>query len=232
MMIRLTDIEKLFCDYDTTIYMNSTPDQCVCGFYKINDSEELFSQHYLFVTNNWEHILNVNDISNYFFLVIENKNNLPPIEEQMPTTGNILAVHTDDETAITQILFRYFNFQCGRGLFAESLLDILFSEGGIQAMIDRVYPAFQNPIYVFDGNFNLLAANWEQAKVYHNTISSNMLETRHFSDNEFQLINQLEHVHERLKKSETPILIHHEEVGFDQMLCAIDTKKDIGHIGS
>ena len=230
MLIRLEEIKKMFDDYHPNIYVNTMPDHCICGFHKLSKEERPSVQHYLYVTSSWEQVLSLDDFADYFFLILESEKNLPLEEDHIPAIGNILAVQTSDVDSITKKLFEFFNFQCGKGMFAESLLDILFSDSCIQNMIDKVFPAFQNPIYVFDANFDLIAANWDEAKKYLSSVGSQMLETRHFSETEFRIINKLENVHERLKKSEVPILVHHDELNYDQMLCVIDTKKDVGHI--
>ena len=95
-------------------------------------------------------------------------------------------------------------------------------------MIDKAYCAFQNPIFVFDAGFNLTAATWEAAA--EDKINAPLLQNKAFSESEFRIINKLNHIHEKVKKSESPILIHHPELGFDQLICAIDTQKDMGHI--
>ena len=230
MLIKLQHIQKLFADFHPQIYVNTIPEHCLCGFYNLSETETPSVQHFLYVTTSWDYLLNLDHLEHHFFLVLENEKNLPLEDNRIPKKGNIMAIQANDISAVTNILLSYFNFQCGKGLFAESLLDILFSDSGIQNMIDKVFPAFQNPIYVFDANFDLIAATWDEAKKYLNSVGSHLLETRHFSEQEFQIINKLENVHERLKKSETPILIHHDELDYDQMLCVIDTKKDVGHI--
>ena len=230
MLIKLQDIQKLFHDYQSKILVNSIPNHCLCGFYKLGNQEFPYIQHYLYVTESWAHILNRNDIEKHFFLVLENEQNPAPKAELIPNRGNILVLQTEDLTAVIQKLFAYFNFQCGKGLFAESLLDLLFSDNSIQNIIDRAFPVFQNPIYVFDASFELIAANWDEAQKYLSENGSQLLVTKHFSEREFNIINKLENIHERLKKSDAPILIHQDNLPYDQMLCIIDTKKDVGHI--
>lgn len=54
--------------------------------------------------------------------------------------------------------------QCGVGLFGQTLLEFLAFEDGLQAAIEHSFNVFRNPVFVFDTNFNLIAATWEAIK--------------------------------------------------------------------
>ena len=49
------------------------------------------------------------------------------------------------------------------------------------------------------------------------------------TEEDFRLINK-RRIHEKIEKSDKPVIVYHEEIGCEQMLCSIDTRKDIGHI--
>ncbi|MCD8156249.1 MAG: helix-turn-helix domain-containing protein [Clostridiales bacterium] len=139
-----------------------------------------------------------------------------------------MCIFTQNKSTVYDTLSLYFNNQCAIGLFSDSLLEILFHEGGIQAMVDGAYPAFENPIFVFDSGFNLIAANQKEASSSRS--GKELIENRGFSEKEFRMANSRNHIHEKVLKSDTPILSHNPELGIDQLLCAVDTGKDMGHI--
>jgi hypothetical protein len=155
-------------------------------------------------------------------------NHWEAFKDRLPASVNILFLENDNTEAVCAKLQNYFNTQCEISLFSEGLLDILSSEGGIQSMIDYSYRAFQNPIAVFDAGFNLVAANWDEAKKLN--FGQDLMENKGFSEKEFKMANSRNHIHKRVQKSEAPIMAHNPEIGYDQLLCAIDTKKDLGHI--
>ncbi len=227
MYISLNTISSLFADYNPTI---KSKDNFDCMVYYEFFQNELFK--------NCIHILNVTDDpkalahpavdeESYFLVLSENKT-AEELAEEFNSPANILAINTTDLKFVHDSLQLYFELANAQGLFADTLLEILFYETGIQAMVDKVYPAFGNPIFVFDAGFNLIAANWEEAAKF--PVNDPLLHNKGFSAQEFLLINKMGHIHERVKKSETPITIQHPELGFYQMICAIDTKKDLGHI--
>lgn len=116
-------------------------------------------------------------------------------------------------------------------LFCAELLDILSAEGGIQRMVDSAYQAFGNPVCVFDACYSLIAANWEESKKLDlNADTLALMERKGFSDKEFEMANSRDHIHKRLQKSELPIHAYNPDAGCDQLLCTIDTHKDLGHI--
>lgn len=115
--------------------------------------------------------------------------------------------------------------------FCAELLDILSAEGGIQRMVDCAYQALGNPVYVFDACFNLTAANWEVAGTLEmDPDALALLERKGFSEKEFEMANSRDHIHRRMQKSELPIQAYNPAVGCEQLLCAVDTRKDLGHI--
>ena len=146
----------------------------------------------------------------------------------LPEEGSILFLQTNDMDTVCHSLQEFFTERYRLSIFSADLLDILASGGGIQAMVDYAYPVFGNPIAYFDSAFNLVAANWEEAKRLN--IGLKLMENRGFSDREFEMANSRNHIHKRVLKSEVPIPAHNPELGYDQLLYAIDTQKDLGHL--
>jgi hypothetical protein len=182
----------------------------------------------LYVCEYDEDLRNLDFIPNMHILCIAKKHDdLEKLTEEVPSSVNILFLKHENQNVVSRNLLRYFDAQCGIGLFADTLLEILSSEGGVQTMVDRAYGALGNPIFVFDAGFNLVAANWEEAKKTNTGME--LIKNRGFSDREFKMVNE-RGMHKNVQKSEVPIMAYNHELGYDQLLCAIDTQKDIGHI--
>lgn len=143
-------------------------------------------------------------------------------------TPYVLYVHTGDTISVITLIRNFFNKRTAIGEFSNSLLEILFYEGGIQAMLDKIYPAFENPIAVFDTGFRLIAANWEELKKTEH--GSRLVQNNGFTDAEFKLINQPQSMWKHIQKSETPIEVFHPEIGCSQLICNINTNRRMGHI--
>lgn len=147
--------------------------------------------------------------------------------EKLPSGINALILSAEDHHPYLIRMQEYFDHTLATGLFSQSLLEILSFEGGIQEMVNHAFQILENPIFVFDSSFKLIAANWDEAERH--GIGTELIQNEGFSQFEFSLANK-DHIHERIKKNNMPLTMHHKELGFDQMIVAIDTMRDLGHI--
>ena len=226
MFINMKEITSLFSSFDTYLY-GGTSGQCLCGFRETDFSATSSSSYILYVTDDPFLIAGFHPENDIHYLLCSNtssdKTNIP--EDALI---HCLQVNECSVATAVQLLESFFIEACGRGLYAESLLKILFAEDGIQAMIDISYSVFFNPLMVFDAGYHLIAANWEEVSA--SPVGKRIVENGGFSESEFELANNNDHIHKKLMRSETPIRIKHPELTFEQMLCPISTDKDVGHI--
>lgn len=227
MYIGLKNIQQLFLEYENLL-SNSDYNYCLTGFSSLVHTPTPYNHHILYVCEYTETLKNFCFLPHMSVLcIVHNDVDLETIVEDFSSI-NILFIATTQIHLIHIKLQNYFNTQCGISLFGNTLLDILTSEGGVQAMVDYSIKAFNNPILIFDANFNIIAGNIDEIKKV--TESHDLIENRIFSDKEFQMINSRNHIHERVRKSEIPILSYNEAICTEQLLYSINTRKDIGHI--
>ena len=90
-------------------------------------------------------------------------------------------------------------------------------------MIDRVAFAFQNPVFIFDAGFHLIAYTKKYIKNDH--FEKFLIENGELTNEAFEILNKQNNIHEKVKRSETPVLVFHPELGFEQLVCTLDTQK-------
>lgn len=198
------------------------------GWAILETAPQPYNLHILYITS-WD-----TDLSAYTFpdgshllLLAPASADIDSFENPFSNQVHILIVACDEPEKFLLSVQEFFEYTLATGLLAESLLEIMSFEGGIQGMIDHTIMILNNPIFVFDSSFNLIAANWAEAEKH--GIATNIIENKGFSDYEFSLANR-DHIHERVRKSERPIIVHHSDLGFDQMIVSIDSNRDLGHI--
>lgn len=163
----------------------------------------------------------------HILLIVSNETDMDTISSKLPSDINFLVITAKESHEIIMKMQEFFDHTLATGLFSSALLEILSSEGGIQEMVNHAFQIMENPIFVFDSSFKLIAANWEEAEKHN--IGTELIQNKGFSEFEFHLANK-DHIHERIKKRDAPLLIHHKELGYDQMIVAIDTIRDLGHV--
>jgi hypothetical protein len=224
--IGLKDIRELFSD-SQTVLKEFGHSYFLIGWIKPEQTPAPYRTNLLYVCEYGR------DTEKYAFAadmnilcLIKEQDDPEKLSEKFPSSVNILFVKHKNPSAAYAKLSEYFNAQCEISLFADALLEILFSESGIQSMIDKAYYAFGNPIFVFDAGFNLIATNREEAQKTKEGME--LIENVGFSNKEFEIANSRNHA--EIMKSEVPIMSYNQYFGYDQLVCAIDTKKDLGHI--
>ena len=230
MYVSMKEIQKLFKGF-SHITTDSKQSYCLSSFHWLHsgDIPFAFSEHCLYVIDNREIALQYCPKTDASFLILtDSLSNSAPFLKNDHSLLPRMVLETTDVSFVCDKLQHYFDDVCGMGLFADSLLEILFFEGGIQAMLDKIYPTFQNPIYVFDPDFKLIAATVHSDDILDEQ-SASILANGGFTEKEYDVINR-SRIHQRVRTSERPVRSVHPLYGYDQLICAIDTKKDMGHI--
>ncbi len=230
MYIDIEILRKQLPDYECNVYLHDYS-LCLECLERLEGAFLPYDQHTLYLAKDISLLEKLQPVE-YMNILVMNPGceDLSALSEINEKPVNILDVHNDAShlSDIFSLLRTFLDVQLSKGLVGESLLDILYSERGIQAMIDEISPAFNNPVYLFDSGFNLVACNFDVAKKH--PMGEKIIENMGFTDAEYKVINAHGHIHERLKKTEMPIKVFHKETGYEQLLCAIDTRKDMGHL--
>ena len=214
------------------------PDYCLTGFESIRTALLPMSLHTLYVVEDPEDLEHMAADSDERIrdALSESVNLLicrATLEQAASLLGdmepllNYTVLPSPLDTSVKLLLREYFNEKNGMGLMAESILDMLFHETGIQPIVDKFTRGFNNPVFVFDAGYHLIACNYEMA--VQDPAGKRIVEQMGMTEDEFRLINK-RRIHEKVRKSDQPVTIYHDEIGCEQMICAIDTRKDIGHI--
>ncbi|MBR2754406.1 MAG: helix-turn-helix domain-containing protein [Lachnospiraceae bacterium] len=230
MYIDMEILRQQLGEYECTVYMHDYT-LCLDMIENLNGAIMPYFQHTLYLADSPKRLKDLKPVEYMNILVMNpQKKDLSGYTHYGDIPVNILDVHAPAGklAEIANILRSYFDDQLSTGLFGDSLINILFHEQGIQAMIDKIAPAFNNPVYLFDSGFNLLACNYEEAEK--TPMGKKIIEAMGFTDEEYKLINAHGHIHERVKKQETPLRVFHKEIGYEQVICTISTKKDMGHL--
>lgn len=228
MYIGLHSIQNLFTDY-STLLVRSDNIHCLTGWMKLYDSPKPYTDHLLYVCNASDDIDSHAYTKHMHVLcIVEEEYDLSSAAQRFPGNIELLLIGSNHPASIYCKLQDYFNRQCGAGLYGATLLEFLAFENGLQSAIEYSYRIFRNPIFVFDANYNLIAATWEVIKELN--IQDQVVINKRFSDDDFKMVSRLNNLHNRVRKSEIPIRAYNEKLGYEQMYCAINTQRDLGHI--
>lgn len=160
--------------------------------------------------------------------IAEQNADLEGLAASIPYHVSALLVSCDTPDAVYTFLYDFFNCQLAIGVYGQTLLEFLSFDSGLQTAVDYSYSAFRNPVFVFDTNFNLIAATWEQ--IHELGIEDDIIINKRFTENEFKMASRDFNLHSRVMESELPIIAFNETLGYEQMYCAINTQKNLGHI--
>lgn len=228
MYIGLKNIQHLF-QAQPNLLRNSDSTHCLTGWNKLLSAPLPYTGHLLYVCEYETLPPQISYAPDMHLLCIVKKNtNLTRAAEQFPASVSLLLVESRNPEEIYSQLQHYFNIQCGVGMFGQTLLEFLTFDNGLQAAIDHAYGVFQNPVFVFDTNYNLIAATWDAiAKL---GVQDQVIVQKRFTEQDFKMVSRQNNIHNKVRKSEIPIRAYNEALGYEQMYCAIDTAKDMGHI--
>lgn len=111
---------------------------------------------------------------------------------------------------------------------AAHLLKILSDGGGLQNLVDEAYQILKNPIYVFDAGLKLISTNWN-APINDDQTKRIVLD-KCLNEEDINAMN-FEHIHERIRKSTTPVLVNNKKFDRERIITMINKSgKDVGHI--
>ncbi|MCI9151785.1 MAG: PucR family transcriptional regulator [Lachnospiraceae bacterium] len=228
MYIGLRNIQNIFSK-NSTLLTHSDGLHCLTGWTKLDDAPRPYTDHLLYVCRYSDSLASCAFAREMHLLcIVEEGHNLSTAASAFPDHVSLLLVESGDPVSIYSQLQNYFNCQCGAGLFGATLLEFLAFEDGLQSAIEYSFRIFRNPIFVFDANYNLIAATWEAVRELN--IQDQVVVNKHFTDDDFKMASRQNNIHNKVRKSEIPIRSYNEELGYEQMYCAINTQKDLGHI--
>jgi len=228
MYIGLKNIQHLFSDFPNLL-TNSDGIHCLTGWIKSTNSPEPFTNHLLYTYEYSEDFVSFLFTENMHVLcIVAEGTDLRTAAEKFPAFLSLLLIESAHPDTIYARLQKYFNMKCGLGLFSQTLLEFLAAEEGLPSAVEYAFQVFGNPVFVFDANYNLIAATWEAIKNL--KIQDQVVINKRFSDQDFKMANRQNNIHNKVRKSEIPIKAYNDELGYEQIYCAINTKKDLGHV--
>lgn len=230
MYIGIKNIQHLFSDHPNQLTYSDGL-HCLTGWTKLASAPQPYTDHLLYVTDcSHQRKPDLSDFTKdmHILCIIDPDTDFLDISEQFPDTISLLMLRTTDPEKVYSRLQNYFNHQCGIGMFGQTLLEYLSFDSGLQPAIDHAFGPLQNPIFVFDTNYNLIAATWKVIKELN--IQDSLIVDKRFSEKHFRMANRQNNIHDKVRHSEIPIRAWNDELGYEQMYCAINTRKDLGHI--
>ena len=176
-----------------------------------------YSLHTLHVLENRKIAKKIHPPKDVFFLIlVSDLSEEIEFEDCSADDLSIIKIQGADIVTVCQRLLEFFDDISARGMFADSMLEILFSEGGIQYMLDKTRSAFHNPIFVFDTDFRLLASTWEENN--DDEHGRNIIEAGGFTQAEYDILNK-NRVHQKVTSSEYPVADHSFDVSAVWLIC-------------
>ncbi len=230
MYISLQNIKKLFPDRKSEISSHARARGLTC----CSDISEAvtFQRSALYPLDSLHQLDLLQPVYDIHFLLplsgITNREDLSRYAQKYHADILALEYSPGDLPEIREKLNTYFEYQIAYALLSDSLLEILSNEKGIQEMVNHTYMFMENPIFVFDSDFMLIAANWDEVSSYPG--SENFITETGLTSHSFPLLENMDHIHDRMLKSAEPIRVCHPEIGVEQMVCAISTGRDLGHV--
>ena len=201
---------------------------CLTGTASYRSAARPYTEHILYLFLSPEELDGAELLPNMNLLVLnpqrEDLTDLLP--KDLPL--NVTEVFTEDVDRVRMLLRDHFDRILRDALMADTILDHLFHGESIQEMVDTFSKGLQNPVFVFNAGFYLIAASYDMANDHEKT--KMIVENGHLTEKEFKLLNDPEMPYAFIKNREKPVRMHHRALGFDQLVCAIDTRKDMGHI--
>lgn len=230
MYIGLKNIQNLFSDLPSLLTA-SDGIHCLTGWTKLESAPHPYTNHLLYTCiydNELDTDAFAGEIEIHLLCIASPGADLAAAARRFPDTVSLLMLESDRPEPVYTILQHYFNMQCGIGMFGQTLLEYLSFDSGLQSAIEHSYGALRNPVFVFDTNYNLIAATWKAIEKLE--INDPVILKKQFSDKEFKMVSRENNLHSKVRRSELPIRSYNAELGYEQMYCAINTKKDLGHI--
>ena len=230
MYIGIKNIQHLFSHFPHQL-THSDGLHCLTGWTKLTSAAYPYTDHLLYAVDcSRESVPDPSALIKemHILCMIDPETDFTEISKIFPESISLLMIQTADPEKIYSELQNYFNLQCGVGMFGQTLLEYLSFDSGLQPAIDHAFGPLQNPIFVFDTNYTLIAATWKAIEELH--IQDQVVIDKRFSEHDFKMAGRSNNIHNKVRQSELPIRAWNEELGYEQMYCAINTRKDLGHI--
>lgn len=228
MYIGLKNIQYLFSSCPNLL-RNSDGTHCLTGWNKLIHAAEPYTYHVLYVCTEDISLETISFSEEMHILCIaDTSSDLKEIAKQYPDCVSLLIIQHANPSQVYAILRDYYHVQCGISMYGHTLLEFLAFENGLETAIEYSYQVFRNPVFVFDINFNLIAATWTAIKEL--GIHDDIVINQRFSNEDYKMVSRRNNFHQRVEHSDIPIQAYNEQLGYDQMYCAINTGKKRGHI--
>ena len=227
MLINLKNIQQFFSDHETYLKEHN-PTPCIAGMSALSDSNQMYKDYLLYTCTDLSRLSSLDTIPEMHILAFVTESiSLEILAAQTAPDINLLLIRTSDiKTDLINLEdFFYSNIQLG--FLSEEFLMILHHQEGIQQITNLAYHIFANPVGVFDSGFRLIASKWEAEDL--DSFTESILKNQGFSSQEYELANH-EHIHAKIMQSEEPVFFNNPKLPYSLLACAIDTKKDMGHI--
>lgn len=228
MYIGLNQLQQLFSTYSNLlIHPDST--FCLTGWQKISSEMHIFATHQLYVMED-KNALQSDQIQGplHLLYIVNEDEDLNKIARQFPGTVSLLLIACNTPESIYQKLQSFFNTQYSISMFGQTLLEYLSRKDGLQSAVDQAFHVFHNPIFVIDINFHLIAATWDVMRQLH--IQDDFILSKELDDKSFDLITKKNRIHDKIMKSDIPLRAYNDNLGYEQLYCAINPQKNLGHI--
>ncbi len=229
MLINLKNIQQFFSDHVSCLKEhNATP--CIAGLAPLPDSPDKYRDYLLYTCTDKAALTSISTIPDMHIICFFDGTNLDAMEQLANQTAddlNLLLIQSAEPETDLLALEDFFYSNIQLGFLSEEFLNILYHQEGIQRITDLAYYIFANPIGVFDAGFHLIASNWESDDL--DPFTKSILMHQGFSDQEYELANH-DHIHEKIMHSEEPVYFQNPKLPYSLLACAIDTKRDMGHI--
>ena len=185
MYLGLKNIQELFSDLPTKL-INSDGIHCLTGWTHFYNAPSSYVPYLLYAGEYTDSLCSLewqNDL--HLLCVVPKETDLQEVCAQFPEEISLLLVQSDDPDIVYSRIQEYFNKQCGIGMYGQTLLEFLAFEDGLQTAIEYSYQVFRNPIFVFDTNYNLIAATWNAIEDL--GIQDSVILNKRFTDSDYKM---------------------------------------------
>ena len=228
MYITHSTMNKILAAYNPHVEVNAY-EYCMTFYFPLEHAVKPYMPHMLYIVENVEELKSLEPSLDMNLLICNpEKEDISEIISHYNVPVNYTEIESGFMDEIQRLMRDFYDEICGAGLMSETILNSLYNKASVQTLVDSFTHAFNNPVFVYDSGFNLIACNYDMA--VKSARGNRIIENMGFTDQEYPLLNSKNHIHKKVMQSETPIKVLHEEIGYEQMLIAIDTRKDMGHI--
>lgn len=231
MYINLVKLQSLFSDKKTVVHISKNH-VCLSGYQHLSLAPKKKSLHMVYLADDVEQLLSYIDDGSISSILITDDlvYSAKLLEDNLSDTNNYLII---EHTTLQEVALRlqpFFDTKCGCGLMADSLISFLFHDSSLQDLVEYASAHILcNPILVFDASFNLLASYIDFPDLPTDDHIRTIVANQGFAEEDFSLPYHAL-IHKRLMHTEEPIVAYNNTYQINQMVCAITTKRNIGHI--